>query len=376
MRADIFVKLLAEEGVSFFTGVPDSHLGAFCDYLLAEYGTDASRHVIAPNEGSAVALACGHHLATGGLACVYMQNSGIGNAVNPLLSLAHPDVYGIPLLLLVGWRGAPGVKDEPQHAAQGRLTVAQLEGMELSVFLLQTETTAEDLRAMLAAGRNLWAEGRSVALVAAKGALEPCVTPERANPYALKREEAIRRVVETADADDLFVATTGKISRELFEIRRARGEDGRDFLTVGSMGHCSMIALSVALRSRRRVWCLDGDGAFLMHMGAAALIGSLRPKNLVHVVLDNAAHESVGGAPTAAPDANIGAIARACGYPQVFTAAGAEELAESLLAAREAAGPVLLAVRVALGARPDLGRPTNSPPENKAAFMKCLGPEG
>ncbi|MDR2367240.1 MAG: phosphonopyruvate decarboxylase [Deltaproteobacteria bacterium] len=373
MKADLFIKTLSESaGVSLFTGVPDSLLGPFCDCLRAE---DAPvSHLTAPNEGSAVAIACGHHLATDRLACVYMQNSGIGNAVNPILSLAHPDVYGIPLLLVVGWRGAPGQKDEPQHAAQGRLTVRLLESLELTVHAFGPQTTLDELKAWLADSRKLFAQGRSVALVVEKGAIEPSGPSAPHNPYELPREEAIGTVLEAAAPDDLFVSTTGKISRELFELRKARGEENRDFLTVGSMGHSSMIALAVALRTPRRVWCLDGDGAFLMHMGGAALIGRLGPKNLVHVALDNAAHDSVGGMPTAAPGADIAAIATASGYGRAFSVTDREGLAKALSLALASDGPTMIAAKVALGSRPDLGRPTLTPRQNKENFMKLIKP--
>lgn len=370
MRVETFTEIL---GAEFYAGVPDSLLRPLCDYLMDAFGTDPRRHMIAANEGNAAALAAGYHLATGKVPVVYLQNSGEGNLVNPAASLLHRQVYGIPVIFVVGWRGEPGVRDEPQHVFQGEVTLKLLEDLGIPAFVIGPETGDEEVREAMAGFRPLLAEGGDAAFVIRKGGLTYGKKRTYRNGYGLRREEAIRQIARAAGGDPV-VSTTGKASRELFEIREALKQDhSRDFLTVGSMGHASSIALGVALhRPEERVWCLDGDGALLMHMGAMAAIGQGRPRNLIHIVLNNAAHESVGGLPTAAGGLDIPAIARACGYPCALTAETAGALDEALREAKARQDLCLIEVKCAIGARPDLGRPTTSPQENKRAFMERL----
>ena len=347
MQATEFLDIL---GADFFVGVPDSQLRALCDALMERYGNHAP-HIIAANEGTAAGIAAGHYLATGRSPLVYLQNSGEGNIVNALASLLHEKAYAIPLIFVIGWRGEPGVKDEPQHAYQ------------------------EDVRAAMERFRSSLEEERSVAFVVRKGALTHDTKVSYKNGYRLRREEAIRTILDAADEGDVFVSTTGKASRELFELREARGEGHeRDFLTIGSMGHSSSIALGIALEKKgRRTWCLDGDGAFLMHMGAAAVIAAAKPSNFCHVVLNNEAHESVGGMPTAASSIDFPALARALGYAAAWRAKDGEEIAAALEEMKGQAGPCFLEVRCAVGSRADLGRPTIPPKANKLAMMRFLG---
>jgi phosphonopyruvate decarboxylase len=360
---------LTTAGVDFYTGVPDSLLKDFCAYVTDH--APAAAHVIAANEGAAVALAAGHHLATGKLGLVYMQNSGIGNAVNPLLSLADRAVYSIPMLLLIGWRGEPGRHDEPQHLKQGAVTLPLLEAMGIAAEPLPADEAAAvaTVKRMVAESVRLSAPA---ALIVRAGTFAAySLRRARPNPHALSREAAVRMVVEEL-GDAVIVSTTGMTSRELYEIRAVRGEEpGCDFLTVGSMGHASQIALGIALaQPQRHVCCLDGDGAVLMHMGALALIGSRRPRHFTHVVINNGAHDSVGGQPTAAYEIDLPAIALGCGYRSASRAEGPEHLRRIL---RQAApSPRLIEVRVHTGARGDLGRPKTSPQENKAVFASRL----
>lgn len=360
-----FVTLL---GADFFTGVPDSQLKALCDYLMDRYGADPAHHIIAANEGNAAALAAGYHLATGKTPVVYLQNSGLGNIVNPLASLLSDKVYAIPCLFIIGWRGEPGVRDEPQHSFQGEATLPLLDALRVPYLILDSSLSEERLLAKLEEFR-----GRQAALVVRKGGLEYGKTPAYSNPFPMSREEAIGRIL-TAAGDGFVISTTGKASREVFELREGRGQGhSHDFLTVGSMGHSSSIALGIALQKRsRQVWCLDGDGAALMHLGAMAVIGAARPQNLIHVVLNNQAHESVGGLPTAAGTADLSAIARACGYPAALSADSPESLEDALERVRRSRQLTFLEVKCALGARGDLGRPTTTPLENKAALMAAL----
>ena len=370
MKAELFAEIL---GADFYAGVPDSQLKALCNHLMHKYGIDPAHHVIAANEGNCAALAAGYHLATGKVPVVYMQNSGEGNIVNPVASLLHGKVYAIPAVFVVGWRGEPGVHDEPQHVWQGEITLKLLEDMGIPAFVVSRESTPEEVRAAMDSFRPLLAEGKDVAFVIRKGALECAEKVEYANGHSMGREETIRHIV-AATGDDPIVSTTGKASRELFEIREANGQGhGRDFLTVGSMGHSSSIALGIAFhKPDRRVWCIDGDGAVLMHMGAMAVIGANRPENFVHVVINNGAHETVGGMPTVASAIDLPAVARACGYPSAVSVDTFEALDAALAEAKARRGLSFIEVKSSIGARADLGRPTTTAIENKRAFMAHL----
>lgn len=367
-----FYAFLNEQGINFFTGVPDSLLKDFCAFL--EEQAPRERHIIAANEGNALALAAGHYLASGEPGLVYMQNSGLGNAVNPLTSLVDPLVYSIPALLLIGWRGEPGVKDEPQHLKQGRITLELLETLGVKHALLPRDAAAAGELLGRAAAR-MKERREPFALVVSRGTFKPYARKnDPASSYEMAREEAVQRVLSSLGPTDIVVSTTGGTSREVFEFRAAANEGHqRDFLTVGSMGHASQIALGIALaRPQRQVYCLDGDGALIMHMGSLAVIGRSSPPNLKHILLNNGAHDSVGGQPTAALNLDIPAIARACGYRKALHAAGREELNGALEELVNSPGPAFLEVMVRKGSRKDLGRPTTTPVENKRAFMQYI----
>ena len=370
MKVDHLVKAL---GADFYTGVPDSQLKALCNYLMDTYGIDPQHHIIAANEGNCTAIAAGYHLATGRIPVVYMQNSGEGNIINPVASLLNDKVYAIPMIFVIGWRGEPGVHDEPQHIYQGEVTVRLLEDMEIENYIIGQETTDEELAEKMREFRDVLKNGRPVALVVRKGALTDAPKVEYRNENRMKREEIIRHIVK-ASGEDPIVSTTGKASRELFETRVANGQSHKyDFLTVGSMGHSSSIALGIALQKPgTRIWCVDGDGAVLMHMGAMAVIGANRPKNLVHVVINNGAHETVGGMPTVAGSMDLVSVAKACGYPNAVCVDSFEDLDRELEAAKEREELSLIEVKCSIGAREDLGRPTTTARENKERFMEYL----
>lgn len=360
-------------GSDFYTGVPDSQLKALCDYMMDKYGINPKHHVIAANEGNCTALAAGYHLATGKVPVVYMQNSGEGNIINPVASLLNDKVYAIPCVFIIGWRGEPGVHDEPQHIYQGEVTVKLLEDMDIKSFIIGKETTEEELKSVMADFNKLLAEGKQVAFVVRKGALEFGGKVKYSNNNTMVREDIIRKITEVT-GEDAIVSTTGKASRELFEIREAnRQSHGYDFLTVGSMGHSSSIALGIALQKpEKKVWVVDGDGAVLMHMGSMALLGANAPKNVVHVVINNGAHETVGGMPTVAAKIDLVKIAEGCGYEKAVCVDSFETLEKALNEAKTYEGLSFIEVKCSIGARADLGRPTTTARENKEAFMKCL----
>ena len=370
MKVEKFVELL---GADFYTGVPDSQLKALCDYLMDAYGIDPKHHIIAANEGNCTALAAGYHLATGKVPVVYMQNSGEGNIINPVASLLNDKVYAIPVIFVVGWRGEPGIHDEPQHIYQGEVTVKLLEDMDIASFVIGKDTTEEEAAAAMTGFRELLKKGKDVAFVIRKGALTDPPKVKYKNDNQMVREEIIRHIA-AATGEDPVVSTTGKASRELFEIREANGQSHKyDFLTVGSMGHSSSIALGVALnKPKQRIWCVDGDGAVLMHMGAMAVVGANKPKNMVHVVINNGAHETVGGMPTVAGTVDLVAVAKACGYPYAVSVDNFGDLDKELSSAKERGALSLIEVKCSIGARDDLGRPTTTALENKENFMKYL----
>lgn len=366
IHPSVFFNCLKEEGIDFFAGVPDSLLKHFCTFI--RQNVPESNNIITENEGGAVALAAGHYLATGHLPLVYMQNSGIGNAVNPLLSLADPEVYSLPMLLLIGYRGEPGVHDEPQHKKQGMVTPAMLEAMHYPYFILGSEPDVI-LRQTKEAIRIAKEQKTPVALIVRKGLFEE-IPPLRAESnLEMTREDALE---EISKLPGILVSTTGFTSRELFEIRERRKEGHeRDFLTVGSMGHSSMIALGISLaHPELPVTCIDGDGAFLMHLGAIAILGSRKPGNFTHIVLNNGVHDSVGGQPTDIGALDLTKLAAAAGYQRIDSVSSREELRKIL--SEKSSVFRFVEVKVCPGARKDLGRPTTTPQGNRDALMSFI----
>lgn len=361
---------LAAKGVEYTVGVPDSLLKYYCNYAF-----DQGNKTITANEGGAIGLAMGYHLATGKVPLVYMQNSGFGNIVNPITSLADEEVYSIPMLLMIGWRGMPGASDEPQHIKQGRAMEALLKALEIPYCILaDEETKAKDQ--IEQAFSILRRESKPYALLVPPNTFEEYkLTSNREEPiFSLKREEALDVLLDSISDVDIVVSTTGKTSREVFELRDKKGKGNhRDFLTVGGMGHASQIALGIALEQpKRNVICIDGDGAALMHMGSFAIIGEKSPDNFKHVIINNGAHESVGGQPTIAFDIDFKTICKGCGYKKVFKATNKDELEALIPEFISSKGPVLLEIMTCIGARKDLGRPTISPVENKKDFMRFV----
>lgn len=366
-------KLIRQLNVDFFTGVPDSLLKPLCDYLIATYGLDPQHHIVAANEGNSVAIAAGYHLATGKVPVVYLQNSGIGNIINPIASLTNEKVYAIPMIFLIGWRGEPGVKDEPQHLFQGEVTEQLIRDMEIAYSVISCETTESELSDAVAQFRRELSKGKDVAFLIKKGALKSQDSYKYLGLRGMKREEIIKHITAVA-GKDVVISTTGKASRELYEIREQRGEGHHfDFLTVGSMGHSSSIALGVAMQTPyQKVWCIDGDGAALMHMGALAVIGAVKPRNMIHVIINNGAHESVGGMPTVARKIRLSEVAKSCGYLHVFLVQTPAELDNALCSSKQLEGPNFIEVEACLGARENLGRPKTSTIENKREIMQTL----
>ena len=372
MKVESFINILKSE---FYTGVPDSQLKALCNYLMDKYGINKN-HIIAANEGNAVGLAAGYYIATGKVPVVYMQNSGLGNIINPVASLMNEKVYSIPCIFVVGWRGEPGVHDEPQHVFQGEITLETLDLMNISYFVITKETKDEEVEKAMAKFNDLLSLGKQVAFVVKRGAISFDKKVKYQNENSMSREEAVKHITNVSK-DDIIVSTTGKVSRELFEIREAKGQGHeRDFLTVGSMGHSSSIALGIALnKPDKKIWIIDGDGASLMHLGSMAVLGANNPKNVIHVIINNEAHETVGGMPTVSGKIKITEIAKACGYKNIRSVDNFEDLDKALKEFKDINELCIIEVKCALGAREDLGRPTTTPKENIDNFMKYLHSE-
>lgn len=377
IRPQFFIEKLKELGIDFFAGVPDSLLKNICAYITDTLPRE--QNIIAANEGGAMGIAAGYHLATGRIPVVYMQNSGEGNIINPLASLTDKEVYNIPVLLLIGWRGRPGVHDEPQHVKQGKVTTGLLNTMGINYTVLSKDEEAAAKQVKVAVD-YMQKTNECYALVIEKDTFDAYVLQNKVDSgLTLSREDAIETVVEALPQNAAVVSTTGMISRELFEIRERKGQGhAHDFLTVGSMGHASQIALGIALQQPQRpVFCFDGDGATIMHMGNMAITASMMPKNYVHVVFNNGAHDSVGGQPTVGLSIDLPAIAKAVGYPQTYSVSTKEELGVALASITNnlspiTQGPILLEIKVKKGNRKDLGRPTTTPIQNKEALMKFL----
>ena len=366
-------KLVKIIGSDFYTGVPDSQLKALCNYLINTYGIDPKHHIIAANEGNAVGLAAGYNLATGKVPVVYMQNSGEGNIINPLASLLNDKVYAIPTMFIIGWRGEPGIHDEPQHIYQGEVTLKLLEDMDIKYFVIDKETKDDEVLEIMKEFQKEFKIGKDAAFVIKKGALSYDEKVTYKNDNKMLREDIIKHIIQVSKEDPI-ISTTGKASRELFEARVANNESHKyDFLTVGSMGHASSIALGVATnKPNSKIWCIDGDGAVLMHMGSLALMGSNNPKNLVHIIINNGAHETVGGMPTVANNIDFVAIAKACGYKYAVSVDNFADLDKELKIVKKKKELCLIEAKCAIGAREDLGRPTTTALENKENFMDYL----
>jgi phosphonopyruvate decarboxylase len=367
-----FFNLLHEKKIDFFSGVPDSLLKYFNSYILDN--VDENQHIIAANEGNAIALASGYYLATTKIGLVYMQNSGLGNAINPLVSLSDKEVYGIPVLLLIGWRGEPSEKDEPQHQKQGKITLKLLETLDIPYEILTEDI--EDTKIKLSSAIEYMNKFNApFALVVKKGTFEKYEQiNESQQNYELSREKAIKLIIDNLDEQDVVVSTTGMISRELFESRTQKNQKHEtDFLTVGSMGHASQIALGIAISNpKKQVFCLDGDGSVIMHMGSLGIIGAKQMKNFKHIILNNESHDSVGGQPTVGNIINFVSLAKSCKYKNSFKVSTEIELKEKILKIKSEDGPILLEIMINRGNRKELGRPTKTPKENMNLFMNFL----
>ena len=371
INPDKYIANLTEHGVNFFTGVPDSLLKQICACI--SHKMSSNNHIIAANEGAAIGLGIGHHLGSNTIPFIYLQNSGLGNTVNPILSLSSPEVYGIPMIIMVGWRGEPNVKDEPQHVHQGRVMIDLFDSMGIPYFVLDKneETAIQQTNEAINLAKE---KATPIFLAVQKNTFEDFQTDNQNHELSLSREDAIKIAAQNTPNNAVIVATTGMASRELFEYRAdTNQEHNRDFLTVGGMGHASQIALGLSIsQPSRSIYCFDGDGAAIMHMGSMAIIGQSQANKLIHLVFNNAAHDSVGGQPTVGMDIDFCSIADACGYITSKTVNTENDLKDVLIARQSQDGPHFIEVLVRKGNRDSIGRPTRSPLENKNDIMNFI----
>lgn len=370
--ASIFAKEISQATCSGVFGVPDSLLAELCRELES---ISSIPNVTACNEGSAVGLAIGAYLATGKPALVYLQNSGLGNTINPILSLTDQEVYGIPIVLIIGWRGKPGLPDEPQHIKQGQVTDKLLKAMGVPYYLVPKSN--EEARSLVTKAFALAVERQGpVALLVEKGSFlkrEMDVNQDLlVGQCLLTREEAMKLVHSFTKPEDKVVVTTGMLGREIEEFQNSLPISNvpGTLLVVGGMGHASSIALGMALaQPSNRVWCFDGDGSMLMHLGSIPVIANAGPKDLIHIVFDNGAHDSVGGQATPLKTADLAGICLASGYKEAAVASSPSEISFELGRLKSFTGPRILVVKVRPGSRYDLGRPKKLPKESKQILM-------
>lgn len=372
IRAEQLYDHLGREGISFYTGVPDSLLKNFLQYVQDH--TAGEQHIITANEGLALALASGYYLQSGKLPLVYLQNSGLGNLVNPLSSLADQEMYGVPMILLIGWRGEPGIPDEPQHRKMGAITVPLLEVLRVPVFKLDQQSS-DPLQIVSTAIQTAREKQNPVALLLSADIFEKVQYEKTTIPatLSLQRESVIRELINTLSGDETVICTTGKSGREFDEQNKAAGNKIKKyFLSVGAMGHASHIALGIHLQSPSKTILIDGDGALLMHMGALPTISHFANKNFIHLLINNGCHESVGGQPTEAFRVDCTAIARASGYQHTFLILNEQELNHWLQNSLSSSDTQFVEIRTNAISRPDLGRPAGDPKDWKNDFMSHL----
>ncbi len=370
MKCEELAEIFKENELTFFTGVPDSTFKEWISFLSDGNGFDSITSV---NECEAAANCAGYHLSTGKLGVLYMQNSGLGKVVNPHTSLLAKEVYSIPALFMIGWRGEPGEKDEPQHKMMGRIMLPLLDVLEVPYEILPAET--EQARKVIKRMKQIAEQNNSpAAIIIKKGNLEEYAAKNLyKRDYEMSREDAIRIIVNNIGSLDSIISTTGKTSRELFECRISRNEKPRDFYTVGSMGCSASIANILAIKKPgRKIFVFDGDGAALMQLGALATIGNYKARNLYHIIFDNASYESTGGQPTFSPSIDFEKIALACGYKLSKTVETKTALVNALSDIKKSEGPAMLVVKINMNSRKELGRPTSTAEENKKSFMEFL----
>lgn len=368
-----FFNILKENGFTFFTGIPDSTFKNFMKFIVDNDGK-CLQNLVACNECESIALSAGYYLATNKIGIAYMQNSGLGKAINPLTSLCDQDTYSIPVLLLIGWRGEPGKNDAPQHKKMGRIMLSLLETLEIPYSILEPDLDYIK-NEMKKAKKYFNNRKEPYAFIIRRNFFEDYdIKTLQKNNYELNREEAIELIMDNLDENDIVISTTGLISREVYEYRENREKDHfKSFYNIGSMGCASSIGLSIALqRPNKRILIFDGDGAAIMQMGVFTTIGKNFPDNLVHIIFDNHAHETTGNQPSNSTAVNFHQVALASNYNYGTIVTTKSQLLDVINEIKHKKGPQMIVVRVKMGFRLDLKRPEKEPTNYKEYLMKYL----
>ena len=371
IKASQLINLLTKEELNFITGIPCSILKDFLSGLSEKKGQ--IEHIIATSEEEAMSIGVGYYLATAKIPIVYMQNSGLARSVDVLTSLANKEVYNVPILLLISWRGDPSKKDEPQHLKMGKITPKILKTLNIPYTVL-SDSKPKIVKEIKVAKKYLENNSLPYAIIIKKGLIKPDQTKKQKDVYLLSREETIKIIINNLKNDEVIISTTGKTSRELFEYRETKKQSHKtDFYTVGSMGCSAAIALGIALgKPKKKIFVFDGDGSVLMQMGSLATIGHYLPKNFYHIIFDNNTYDSTGGQKTVSDTVNFNKIAFACGYKNVKTVFTQKKLVNIIQNLKMSSGPKMLVIKIKNGSRKDLGRPTITPSENKKLLMNFL----
>ena len=366
INAKYFIEQLKNLDINFYTGVPDSLMSEFSKSLHFDFNDE--NHIISTNEGSALATGMGYYLATGKYPLIYLQNSGLGNIINPYTSLLHEEIYKIPFVLLIGWRGEPGTKDEPQHIFKGKITKNLLKILEINYKVVNAESNINEV---LKEARHFLDKNKPVALLLQKNTFELDNRAFEVDNKLPKRKDALEAVVNKFDSNSLFISTTGKLSRELYELRNKNDETNDDLYIVGGMGHASAIALGLLQNiNDRNIICLDGDGSVLMHTGNLSLLGSENYKNFIHVLFNNSSHESVGGQPNRYKYIDGQKMFESFGYKNTFSFSNLSDLQN--LNIEKLDGPIYIEISVQNSSDSNLMRPNKTPIQNKNNFIEKI----
>ena len=364
-----FIDELKRNSIDFFTGVPDSVLKKLSNKFEK---FDKNKHVLAFNEGSAIALGIGYHLATNKIPCIYLQNAGLGNAINPLVSIAHKNVYSIPLLMVIGWRGSPNrKKDEPQHNVKGKITRKLLSTLGIKNIVIKNKKDLLKLRKLIKFSKQ---KKIPVACLIEQNSLveknKPSIKLKSNFGSNIERSDVIYELLHSIKNDTKIVSTTGYTSRELNQIRREKKLGrGKDFYMVGGMGHSSMVALGLSLKLKKQIICLDGDGSLLMHMGSLRSAGIFAKKNFKHILLNNAVHESVGEQRTFSENLDFLKLVKKLGYRNSYKTSKKNKLKKIINIFLKSKGPSFLEIKIKTGTIKNLTRPKNLK-NNKFNFQK------
>jgi phosphonopyruvate decarboxylase len=348
---------LEKNNLNFFSGVPDSVLKNFTNLLI-----NKSSHVLATNEGSAVSIGIGYHLSFNKLPCIYMQNSGLANAINPLISIAHKGVYSIPMMMLIGWRGSPGIKDEPQHLIKGKITKNLLKLLGIKYEIIESEKDFNKIKKLINFSKK---KKVPVACLFKKGVLKKVNYHKKFSERStiknkILRSEVIREILKSIQNNTKIISTTGYTSRELYQIRKNEGyHKGKDFYMIGGMGHSSSVALGAAFKKNKKILCLDGDGSMLMHLGSLHTVGLMNKNNFKHILLNNQSHESVGGQEISFKRVKMEKLIKGLGYSKYIQLKDKKDLKNKIQSVLKYKGSIFLEVLIEKGAIKNLGRPKN-----------------